>query len=38
MPLTLEFDQVFADGAALQLATATGNANDGFAMRLSVVV
>jgi protocatechuate 3,4-dioxygenase beta subunit len=38
MPLTLESDQVFADGAALQLATATGNADDGFAMRLSVVV
>jgi protocatechuate 3,4-dioxygenase beta subunit len=38
MPLTLESDQVFADGTALQLAAATGNADDGFAMRLSVVV
>ena len=37
-PLTLESDQVFADGTALQLATATGSADDGFAMRLSVVV
>jgi len=36
--LTLESDQVFADGTALQLATATGSADDGFAMRLSVVV
>jgi protocatechuate 3,4-dioxygenase beta subunit len=37
-PLTLESDQVFADGTALQLAAATGSADDGFAMRLSVVV
>jgi hypothetical protein len=29
---------VFADGAGLQLATATGSADDGFALRLSVVV
>jgi protocatechuate 3,4-dioxygenase beta subunit len=38
MPLTLESDQVFADGTTLQLATASGNADDGCAMRLSVVV
>jgi protocatechuate 3,4-dioxygenase beta subunit len=37
-PLTLESDQVFADGTALQLATATGSADDGFAVRLAVVV
>jgi len=37
-PLTLESDMVFADGAGLQLATATGSADDGFALRLSVVV
>jgi protocatechuate 3,4-dioxygenase beta subunit len=36
--LTLESDMVFADGAALQLATVTGSAEDGFALRLSVVV
>jgi protocatechuate 3,4-dioxygenase beta subunit len=36
--LTLESDQVFADGAELQLATATGSAADGVALRLSVVV
>jgi hypothetical protein len=37
-PLTLESDMVFADGAAPQLATVTGSADDGFALRLSVVV
>jgi protocatechuate 3,4-dioxygenase beta subunit len=37
-PLTLESDMVFADGAAHQLATATGSADAGFALRLSVVV
>jgi protocatechuate 3,4-dioxygenase beta subunit len=37
-PLTLGSDQVFADGTALQLATATGGADDGFALRLSVIV
>jgi protocatechuate 3,4-dioxygenase beta subunit len=36
--LTLESDQVFADGSDLQLATATGSADDGVALRLSVVV
>jgi protocatechuate 3,4-dioxygenase beta subunit len=36
--LTLESDMVFADGSDLQLATATGSADDGFALRLSVVV
>ncbi len=36
--LTLESDQVFADGVTLQLATATGSAADGFAVRLAVVV
>jgi protocatechuate 3,4-dioxygenase beta subunit len=35
---TLESDMVFADGVDLQLATASGSANDGFALRLSVVV
>jgi hypothetical protein len=37
-PLTLETDMVFADGAALQVATATGSSDDGFALHLSVVV
>jgi hypothetical protein len=37
-PLTLESDMVFADGVGLQLANATGSANDGFVLRLSVVV
>jgi hypothetical protein len=37
-PLALESDMVFADGTALQLATATGSADDGFAPRLSMVV
>ena len=36
--LTLESDTVFADGSAQQLATATGSVDDGFALRLSVVV
>jgi protocatechuate 3,4-dioxygenase beta subunit len=36
--LTLESDQVFADGVTLQLATATGGADEGFALRLAVVV
>jgi protocatechuate 3,4-dioxygenase beta subunit len=36
--LTLESDQVFADGIASQLATATGSADDGYALRLSMVV
>jgi protocatechuate 3,4-dioxygenase beta subunit len=36
--LTLESDNVFADGSGQQLATATGSADDGFALRLSVVV
>ena len=36
--LTLESDMVFADGSDLQLSTATGSADDGFALRLSVVV
>ena len=36
--LTLESDMVFADGSDLQLATATGSGDDGFALRLSVVV
>jgi protocatechuate 3,4-dioxygenase beta subunit len=35
--LTLESDMVFADGVDLQLATATGSADDGFALRLAVV-
>ncbi len=36
--LTLESDMVFADGSAQQLASASGSAADGFALRLSVVV
>ncbi|MGH2475460.1 MAG: hypothetical protein ACRDIL_09360 [Candidatus Limnocylindrales bacterium] len=36
--LTLDSDMVFADGTALQAATATGSADDGFAIQLSVVV
>lgn len=36
--LTLESDMVFADGSAQQLATASGSAADGFALRLPVVV
>lgn len=36
--LTLESDNVFADGSGQQLATATGSVDDGFALRLSVVV
>ncbi|HKA83183.1 MAG TPA: intradiol ring-cleavage dioxygenase [Acidimicrobiales bacterium] len=36
--LALESDMVFADGTDLQLATATGSAVDGFALRLSMVV
>jgi protocatechuate 3,4-dioxygenase beta subunit len=36
--LTLESDQVFADGTALQLATVTGSTDDGFGLRLSLVV
>jgi hypothetical protein len=36
--LTLESDQVFADGTALQLATTTGSTDDGFGLRLSLVV
>jgi protocatechuate 3,4-dioxygenase beta subunit len=36
--LTLESDQVFADGTTLQLATATGGPDDGFGLRLSLVV
>ncbi len=36
--LALASDMVFADGSALQLATATGGVDDGVAMRLSVVV
>ena len=36
--LTLESDMVFADGSDLQLATATRSADDGFALRLSMVV
>jgi protocatechuate 3,4-dioxygenase beta subunit len=36
--VTLESDMVFADGSAQQLASASGSAADGFALRLSVVV
>jgi protocatechuate 3,4-dioxygenase beta subunit len=36
--LTLDSDMVFADGSDLQLATATGSAGEGVALRLSVVV
>ena len=36
--LSLESDNVFADGSAQQLATVTGSVDDGFVMRLSVPV
>jgi protocatechuate 3,4-dioxygenase beta subunit len=36
--ISLESDNVFADGSAQQLATVTGSVDDGFAMRLSVPV
>jgi hypothetical protein len=36
--LSLESDNVFADGSAQQLATVSGSVDDGFVMRLSVPV
>jgi len=36
--LSLESDNVFADGSAQQLATVTGSVDDGFVVRLSVPV
>ena len=36
--ITLATDNVFSDGAQLQLATMTGNATDGFVASLTVAV
>ena len=36
--ITLATDNVFSDGAALELATVTGNVGDGFAATLTVAV